>query len=287
MRSSYLKEFKKGLLLENPVFRLVLGTCPTLATTTTIQAALGMGVSATLVLLASNITISSLRKWIPDKVRIPSYIVLIASFVTIVQMLIKAIFPVLDEQLGIYLPLIVVNCIILGRAEAFASKHPVVVSALDGLGMGIGFTFALLSLGIFREMLGSGTFLGQAFIPQTWGIAPIGILALAPGGFFTFGLLMACANRLAEKVGLPKAELHDCASSCSSCSACGASHRCQAVNHMTEEEVKQLSIKQNAEEIPQIQFMLDENDFIPLKPRQKKMEEKRTELDIEGQELKK
>lgn len=170
-----------------------------------------------LVLIGSNIVISALRKIIPAKVRIPAYVVVIASFVTIVQMLVKAFAPVIDEQLGIFLPLIVVNCIILGRAEAFAGKNSVVASAVDGVGMGIGFTAALLAMSIVRELVGAGTLAGFQILPTS--ITPMAIFILPPGGFFVFGILMAVANRLSEKKGLPKAELHGCefcpmASSC-------------------------------------------------------------------------
>ena len=151
--------FWYGIFKNNPTFRLVLGLCPTLAVTTSLENALGMGLAATFVLVCSNVLVSALRKVIPSKVRIPAYIVVIASFVTIVQMLVKAFTPELDEQLGVFLPLIVVNCIILGRAEAFAGKNPVLASAVDGLGMGIGFTAALFCMGTVREILGAGTFL--------------------------------------------------------------------------------------------------------------------------------
>ena len=156
-----LNNFTKGIVRENPVLVLVLGTCPTLATSTSVINALGMGVAVTVVLLFSNILISALRKVIPDKVRIPCYIVLIAGLVTAVQMLVKAYAPALNESLGIYLPLIVVNCIILGRAEMFASKNKVLASALDGLGMGIGFTLALFLMASVREIFGNGTFCGM------------------------------------------------------------------------------------------------------------------------------
>ena len=152
----YTQTFTKGLIRENPVLRLVLGTCPTLAVTTAAVNGLGMGAAATFVLVCSNIVISLLRRVIPDKVRLPAYIVVIAGFTTIVQMLVKAYLPAIDQALGIYLPLIVVNCIILGRAEAFASKNSVGLSALDGLGMGAGFTAALVIMGGIREFLGSG-----------------------------------------------------------------------------------------------------------------------------------
>ena len=222
------QEFRKGLLSENPVLRLVLGTCPTLATSTSMVNAIGMGISVTLVLLCSNIVISLLRKVIPSKVRIPAYIVIIASFVTIIQLLIKAFVPALDEALGVFLPLIVVNCILLGRAEAFAGKNPVLASAADGLGMGIGFTAAVFCMATIREFLGNGTlftgadsllklfgvtsFTGIEVFSRIPGIEPILIFILAPGGFFTFGLLMACANRIAERKGKPKAELNGCES---------------------------------------------------------------------------
>ena len=192
---------KRGIILENPVLRLVLGTCPTLATTTAASNAIGMGIAATLVLICSNTVISLLRNIIPDKVRIPAYITIIASFVSIVQMLVKAFAPALDESLGIYLPLIVVNCIILGRAEMYASKHAPALSALDGLAMGIGFTTALLCMGTIREILGAGSFFG-AKLPIL-ASQPILFFSLAPGGFFVFGMLIAAANKLSRKKDLP------------------------------------------------------------------------------------
>lgn len=224
------KELTKGFLAENPVLRLVLGTCPTLATTTSVESALGMGVAATIVLICSNIVISALRKVIPSKVRIPAYIVVIASFVTIVQMLVKAFAPQLDEQLGVFLPLIVVNCIILGRAEAFASKNPVLVSAVDGLGMGIGFTAALFLMATVREVLGAGTFLGLNLIPASLGISPMVIFILPPGGFFVFGILMACANKLADRKGKPKAVL--------GCQGCPMASTCNKANCENGKEVE-------------------------------------------------
>ena len=192
---------KRGVIIENPVLRLVLGTCPTLATTTAASNAIGMGIAATLVLICSNTVISLLRHVIPDKVRIPAYITVIASFVSIVQMLVKAFAPALDESLGIYLPLIVVNCIILGRAEMYASKHAPALSALDGLAMGVGFTTALLCMGTIREVLGAGSLFG-AKLPILSG-QPILYFSLAPGGFFVFGLLIAAANKLSKKNNLP------------------------------------------------------------------------------------
>ena len=192
---SLSREFTKGIIRENPVLCLVLGTCPTLAVTTSAVNAIGMGVAATLVLLCSNVVISLLRRVIPDGVRIPAYITLIAGFVTIVQMLVKAFFPAIDEALGIFLPLIVVNCIILGRAEMYASKNPVLPSALDALGMGVGFTAAMLLMGIIRELLGTGGVFGVKLLPEMI-FTPITVFILPAGGFFVFGLLIALANKL-------------------------------------------------------------------------------------------
>lgn len=216
-KKSLFQEFTKGILVENPVLRLVLGTCPALAVSTSVESALGMGVAASIVLVCSNIAISAL-KGDSQKVRIPAYIVIIASFVTIVQMLVKAFVPQIGAQLGVYLPLIVVNCIILGRAEAFACKNSVAASAVDGLGMGVGFTAALLLMGAVRELLGTGAIAGLQIIPAS--VSPMLIFILPPGGFFVFGILMACANKLADKKGLSKAELKGCeacpmAASCS------------------------------------------------------------------------
>lgn len=217
-KKGLVHEFTKGIVKENPVLRLVLGTCPTLAVSTSVESALGMGVAASIVLICSNIAISALKKVIPSKVRIPAYIVIIASFVTIVQMIVKAFAPQIDAQLGVYLPLIVVNCIILGRAEAFACKNSVLASAVDGMGMGVGFTAALLLMGAIRELLGTGTIAGLQIIPAS--VSPMLIFILPPGGFFVFGMLIACANKIADKKGLSKAELKGCedcpmAASCS------------------------------------------------------------------------
>lgn len=226
-KKSLAKEFSKGLIKENPVLRLVLGTCPTLATSTSVESAIGMGLAATVVLVCSNIVISALRKVIPSKVRIPAYVVIIAGFVSIVQMLVKAFLPQIDEMLGVYLPLIVVNCIILGRAEAFASKNTVLYSAVDGLGMGVGFTAALLLMGGIRELIGAGSIAGFTVFPEA--IPPMTIFVLAPGGFFVFGILIALANKVAERKGKPKAELKGC-SACpmaSTCSLVGSNDACK------------------------------------------------------------
>ncbi|MBC8537809.1 electron transport complex subunit E [Christensenellaceae bacterium NSJ-63] len=191
------KIIKNGIIDENPTFRLVLGMCPTLAVTTAVSNALGMGAAATFVLICSNMVIALLRNFIPAKVRIPAYVVIIAAFVTIVQLLMKAFLPALDSALGIFIPLIVVNCIILGRAEAFASKNQVVPSILDGLGMGIGFTLALTLIATIREILGNGTFLGISLFGP--GYPPALIMILAPGGFITLGLLLGLINKIMKK----------------------------------------------------------------------------------------
>lgn len=198
--------FTAGFVKENPVLRLVLGTCPTLAVSTMAFNGIGMGIAATAVLVGSNAVISLLRNVIPDKVRIPAYITIIAGFVTIIQMLVKAYAPAIDDALGIYLPLIVVNCIILGRAESFAGKNKVLPSILDGLGMGIGFTMTLLLMGSIREIIGSGTWFGMTLNNGSV-IQPMLILILPPGGFFVFGLLIALANRIAEGKGKEPATL--------------------------------------------------------------------------------
>lgn len=191
------KIFRNGILDENPTFRLVLGMCPTLAVTTAVSNALGMGAAATFVLIGSNVVISLLRNFIPDKVRIPAYVVIIAAFVTIVQLVMQAFLPDLYASLGLFIPLIVVNCIILGRAEAFANKNKVAYSLLDGLAMGIGFTIAMVMISTVREILGNGTFLGMSIFGS--GFSPALIMILAPGGFITLGLLLGLMNKLTKK----------------------------------------------------------------------------------------
>ena len=183
-----------GIVTENPTFRPVLGMCPTLAITTTVSNGLGMGLAATFVLICSNLVISLLRNFIPDKIRIPAFIVVIATFVTIVQLLLQAFIPALYESLGVFIPLIVVNCIIFARAESFASKNPPLESACDGLGMGLGFTLAITLLSAIRELLGSGTLLGIQVMPD--GYQPMAIITQAPGGFIMLGLLMVVMNSL-------------------------------------------------------------------------------------------
>ena len=194
--NSKLNILTKGFFRENPTLILVLGCCPTLAVTTSVTNALGMGAATTFVLLMSNMLISALKNIIPDKVRIPSYIVIIATFVSMIDLLIQGFLPSLSASLGVFIPLIVVNCIVLGRAEAFANKNTVFDSLLDGLGMGIGFTIALTLIGGIREILGSGSFLGYQFIPSEYNML---IFVLAPGAFIVFGFVMAAVRFLVNK----------------------------------------------------------------------------------------
>ena len=196
--------FFNGMITENPTFRLVLGTCPTMAVTTSATNGIGMGAAATFVLVGSNIVISLLRNFIPDKIRIPSFIVVICTFVTMVQMFLQAFVPSLYASLGIFLPLIVVNCIILARAEAFASKNPVLHSAADGIGMGIGFTLALTLIGSIRELLGNGTLFGAQVFGANY--KPMLLLILPAGGFIVFGLLLAAFNVLSMRAAKRKGD---------------------------------------------------------------------------------
>lgn len=189
--------FVNGIFNENPVFRLVLGACPVIAVTTSVSNGIGMGMAATLVLLGSNLVISALRNFIPDKVRIPAYMVVISAFVTIVQLLMQAFVPALYDALGIFLPLIVVNCIILARAEAYAGKNGVMPSVADGIGMGVGFTLALLMIAVVRELLGTGSIMGLQILGDSF--EPVLLFILAPGGFMVFGLLLGILNAIGDK----------------------------------------------------------------------------------------
>ncbi len=195
------KEFIKGLYKENPVFRLMLGLCPVLAVSNSVNNAIGMGVAATFVLVCSNIFVSLIRQWVHPKIRIPIFIMIIATFVTIVQLVMAGFFPALSRSLGLFIPLIVVNCIILGRAEAFASKHHVFISLIDGLGMGFGFTLALIIIATFREVLGNGTWLGMPIFGPTF--QPVLFMIQSPGAFLTIGMLLGLfawyENRRATK----------------------------------------------------------------------------------------
>ena len=216
-KNSNLYVLLRGLITENPVFVLLLGTCPTLGTTTSVIGAFSMGIAALAVLVCSNVVISLLRKIIPDMVRIPCYIVVIAGFVTIVRLIMQAYFPELYSILGLYLGLIVVNCIILGRAEMFASKNSVGKSALDGLGMGLGFTLALLSMAFIRELLGNGSLAGRA-IPF-FSSHKIGFFTSSPGGFFVFGVMIAIVTKITSGKA-PKKKTFDGCEACPSAAFC-------------------------------------------------------------------
>jgi electron transport complex protein RnfE len=226
MNNKYSERLFNGIVKENPTFVLMLGMCPTLAVTILAINGAGMGLSTTVVLLFSNLIISALRKVIPDRVRIPAYIVIVATLVTIVQLLLQAYVPSLYAALGIYIPLIVVNCIILGRAESYASKNGVFLSTFDGIGMGLGFTIALTSIGLVREILGSGSAFGFTFVPEAYRIS---IFVLAPGAFFVLSILTALQNKFkapsATNGSVPQSKLA-CGGNCASCtgSSCMANH---------------------------------------------------------------
>ncbi len=194
---NFVKELTKGIIKENPIFVIVLGMCPTLAVSSSVMNALGMGLAATFVLVCSNMFISMIKNITPSKIRIPVYVVVIAAFVTIVNMVMEAYVPALHKSLGLFIPLIVVNCIILGRAEAFANKNNVIMSIADGIGMGLGFTLSLTVIGTIREILGAGTWLNIKVMPATYD--PMLVAILAPGAFITLGFLMAILNLVKEK----------------------------------------------------------------------------------------
>lgn len=212
----YTERLYNGIIKENPTFVLVLGMCPTLAVTTSAVNGVGMGLSTTAVLVMSNMLISLLRKVIPDSVRMPAFIVVVASFVTIVQFLLEGFVPSLYASLGLYIPLIVVNCIILGRAESYASKNPVLLSVFDGIGMGLGFTLALTLIGGFREILGAGKLFGYQILGDWY--TPITIFVLAPGALFVLGFMTAIQNAIANKKGKPRKDTFgECGAGCASC----------------------------------------------------------------------
>ena len=225
--SKCLERVYNGIIKENPTFVLMLGMCPTMAVTSSAINGLGMGLTTTAVLILSNMLISLLRKVIPDKVRIPGFIVVVASVVTIIQFLLEAFIPSLYESLGLYIPLIVVNCIILGRAEAYASKNPVLPSAFDGLGMGLGFTVGLTAIAIFREIIGSGTIFGTQIMPESY--EPVSIFVLAPGAFFVLAMLTAIQNKIkmdGEKKGKDMSKIGSgCTDDCMNCSKDGCSKK--------------------------------------------------------------
>lgn len=226
-----VERLTNGIIKENPTFVLMLGMCPTLAVTTSATNGIGMGLTTTVILAMSNLIISMLRKIIPDKVRVPAFIVVVASFVTIVQFLLQGFIPSLYSALGIYIPLIVVNCIILGRAEAYASKHPVLPSFFDGVGMGLGFTLSITCIGAVRELIGAGQLFGIQILPLAdsaagkMGYEPVTIFILAPGAFFVLAFLSALQNKLkigAAKRGIDPSNPDKCGKGCASCgnSAC-------------------------------------------------------------------
>ena len=213
----YLERLYNGLVKENPTLILMLGMCPTLAVSTRAMNGIGMGLSTTAVLILSNVVISLLRKVIPDEVRLPAYIVIVASLVTVTELLIEAYLPSLYSALGIYIPLIVVNCIILGRAEAYANKNTPMLSVMDGIGMGIGFTLALTVAGLIREMLGNGTAFGAQILPS--GIDPIGIFVQPPGAFLVIAFIIAVMNAIGIKTRQRKLVDGGCDGMCAGCTA--------------------------------------------------------------------
>ncbi len=241
-----VERLQNGIIKENPTFVLMLGMCPTLAVTTSAINGLGMGLSTTVVLVMSNFMISLLRNIIPDRVRVPAFIVIVASFVTVVQFLVQGFIPSLYSALGIYIPLIVVNCIILGRAESYASKNPVIPSIFDGLGMGLGFTLGLTLIGIVREILGAGQIFGYQLLPLAdastgkIGYTPITIFVLAPGAFFVLAFLVALMNVIREKQaqkGKPLAKATGClAGECDSCGMGSCTGKNNASAALTSEE---------------------------------------------------
>lgn len=247
--NKYTERITNGIIKENPTFVLMLGMCPTLAVTTSAVNGLGMGLSTTAVLVFSNLIIAALRKIIPDRVRIPAFIVIVASLVTVVQLLMQGYVPSLYASLGIYIPLIVVNCIILGRAESYASKNDAISSLFDGIGMGLGFSIALTLIGIFREFLGGGAFFGKQIIPEDFHIS---IFVLAPGAFFVLAILTALQNKFkapsATNGSVPQSSLA-CGGNCASCAgnACAGNHLALA-EKAAEEAAKAAAAKKAAAE---------------------------------------
>lgn len=231
--NKYLERIFNGIIKENPTFVLMLGMCPTLAVTTSASNGMGMGLTTAVVLIASNGLISALRNGIPDKVRMPAFIVIVASFVTIVQFLLEAYLPSLNDTLGIYIPLIVVNCIILGRAESYASKNSVALSIFDGIGMGLGFTLGLTLIGGFRELIGNGSLFNMGIMPKSY--EPMSIFVLAPGAFFVLAMLTAIQNKLQLVSATNRSDAgtaNVCGGNCSGCSdnKCVANH--DAINEL-------------------------------------------------------
>ncbi len=247
--SKSMERLYNGLIKENPTFVLALGMCPTLAVTTSAKNGLGMGLTTMVVLALSNMIISLLRKVIPNRVRIPAFIVIIASFVTVVQLLLEAYLPDLNRSLGIYIPLIVVNCIILGRAESYAYKNPVLPSLFDGIGMGLGFSVALTLIGAFRELLGAGTLFDITVMPDRY--EPISIFVMAPGAFFVLACLTALMNKMkassARKEGKEESKPVGCAGACENCTEGGCAHRLIEPEQKHEEVPEAKPVEEKAE----------------------------------------
>lgn len=244
--SKTTERLKCGIITENPTFVQMLGMCPTMAVTTSAINGIGMGLTTTVILVLSNMMISALRKVIPDRVRIPAYIVVVASFVTIVQFLLEGFVPTLYDSLGIYIPLIVVNCIILGRAESYASKNNVWLSMFDGIGMGLGFTIGLTSIGIFRELFGNGSIFGAHIMPDSY--QPVSILILAPGAFFVLAFLIAVQNKVRIEKARRKGEAisicereEGCAS-CTNTLCAGKSFTMESVMGIKEKPDKKMTV---------------------------------------------
>lgn len=245
--NSCMERLKNGIITENPTFVMMLGMCPTLAVTSSAVNGLGMGLTTTAVLILSNALISLLRKVIPDKVRIPGFIVIVATVVTVIQLLLKAYLPFLDSALGVYIPLIVVNCIILGRAEAYASKNSVVPSIFDGMGMGLGFTFGLTCIGICREILGAGSIFGMEFIPEDYHIT---FFVLAPGAFLVLSFLTALQNKLKmpSATNVENSDGISCGGNCAGCTgaACAANKGILEAERVADKAAKAQAAKEAA-----------------------------------------
>ena len=263
-QNSISERLVNGLIKENPTFVLMLGMCPTLAVTTSAVNGLGMGLTTMVVLALSNMFISLLRTIIPDKVRIPAFIVIIASFVTVVELLLKAYIPFLYDALGLYIPLIVVNCIILGRAEAYASKNGVLSSLFDGIGMGLGFTAALTIIGAVRELLGAGEIFGFGIMPESY--VPCSIFVLAPGAFFVLAALTAIQNKIkiaGEKKGKDMSKIQSgCNSDCMNCGESGCNRRFfdESANEEIKEETKENKTEGTIDELEIIEITDDDAD---------------------------
>ena len=263
-QNSISERLVNGLIKENPTFVLMLGMCPTLAVTTSAVNGLGMGLTTMVVLALSNMFISLLRTIIPDKVRIPAFIVIIASFVTVVELLLKAYIPFLYDALGLYIPLIVVNCIILGRAEAYASKNGVLSSLFDGIGMGLGFTAALTIIGAVRELLGAGEIFGFGIMPESY--VPCSIFVLAPGAFFVLAALTAIQNKIkiaGEKKGKDMSKIQSgCNSDCMNCGESGCNRRFfdESANEEIKEETKENKTEGTIDDLEIIEIIDDDAD---------------------------